>query len=79
MNALTLLSVAGDFGPDRLSPRRLRELARVLEGIVEVGIVEFPDFLRRQEDRDKLHDQLAEASRALDALAETMVRAEAPR
>jgi hypothetical protein len=54
-------------------------LARVLEGIVEVGMVAFPDFLWTQEDRDKLHDQLAEASRALDALAETMVRGEALR
>jgi hypothetical protein len=80
MNALAPITrPGGDFGPDRLSPRRLRELAQLLEQISDQGMVEYDDLLWNQEDRDRLHEQLAEAGRALDALAEAMVRGEVRR
>jgi hypothetical protein len=69
----------GDFGPDRLSPARLRTLAQLLEEISDQGMGEYDHLLWNQEDRARVHDQLAEAARALDALAEAMVRGEVGR
>jgi hypothetical protein len=76
MNALPPITrPGGDFGPDRLSPARLRTLAQLLEQIS----VEYGELLWNQEERDRQRDQLAEAARALDALAEAMVSGEVGR
>lgn len=88
MNAPMPMSAGADFGPDRLSPARFRTLAQLLHTLGAMGGAEYEEMaisrLRAwafgQGSRlfDRL-DALTEAARALEAVADTIVRGEVRR
>lgn len=83
MSAPAMVAPGADFGPDQLTVARLRQRAALLHELAALGSAEYPEMVigrwREWADKHRLRiydrlDDIAEAARALDALADEMVR-----